>query len=66
MADYHPGQLVRIRYHLRPDTGGVVHHVTKTLVVLRDGRRFSLRTGRMYGAGVSMTRMEPWTRKAKS
>lgn len=61
MADtYHPGQLVRIRAHLRPDRGGYVDHVTKTQVVLRTGERFSLRTGRLYGTGVSTTRIEPW------
>lgn len=58
---YHPGQLVRIIAHLRAPSAGVVHHVTRTQVVLRDGRRFLLRTGRLYGAGVSTTRLEPWT-----
>ena len=57
---YRPGQLVRIRARLRADRAGYVDHVTRTQVVLRTGERFSLRTGRLWGAGVSTTRLEPW------
>lgn len=61
---YHPGQLVRIRARLRADRAGIVDHVTRTQVVLRTGERFSLKTGRLWGAGVSTTQLEPWdTRK---
>lgn len=61
---YAPGQLVRIRARLRADRAGYVDHVTRTQVVLRTGERFSLKTGRLWGAGVSTTRLEPWdTRK---
>ena len=57
---YRAGQLVRIRTRLRADRAGYVDHVTKTQVVLRTGERFSLRTGRLLGVGVSTTRIEPW------
>lgn len=61
---YRPGQLVRIRARLRADRASVVSHVTRTQVVLRTGERFSLKTGRLLGVGVSTTRIEPWdTRK---
>ena len=57
---YRPGQLVRIRARLRADRAGYVDHVTRTQVVLRTGERFSRKTGRLWGAGVSTTRLEPW------
>jgi len=57
---YRPGQLVRIRARLRADRAGYVDHVTRTQVVLRTGERFSRKTGRLWGTGVSTTRIEPW------
>lgn len=41
-----------------------IDHVTRTQVVLRTGERFLRRTGRLYGAGVTTTRIEPWDTKA--
>lgn len=54
------GQLVRVRRMHRETTGGVVERVTATLIVLRDGTRWRRDTLRMYGAGPTADRIEPW------
>ena len=62
---WHLDQLVRIKTPLRPDRGGVVERLTKTLAVLCDGSRFYRKNGRLFGeSGVRVTSIEPWdTRK---
>jgi hypothetical protein len=40
--------------------GGTIARMTLTLVILRDGTRWSRKTGRMYGMGPTADRIEPW------
>ena len=57
---WHLGQLVRVRRMHCETRGGVVTRLTPTLVILRDGTRWSRRTGRMYGMGPTADRIEDW------
>ena len=54
------GQLVRVRRMHCRTIGRVVVRLTPTLVVLKDGTRWSRKTGRLYGMGPTADRIEPW------
>ena len=57
---FHTGQLVRVRRMHCETRAAVVVRLTPTLVILRDGTRWSRRTGRMYGMGPTADRIEDW------
>lgn len=54
------GDLVRVRRMHCDTAGGTIARMTPTLVILRDGTRWSRKTGRMYGMGPTADRIELW------
>ncbi len=52
------GDRVRVVHPVYTYARGIVLRITETLIVLRDGRRFSRRTGLLYGIGPTCTRVE--------
>ena len=58
------GDIVRVVHPVYSHTSSVVLRITPTLIVLRDGRRFSRKTGLLYGVGATSTKVERYRREA--
>lgn len=56
---WHLDQLVRV-LHGSPQ-GARILRLTPTLVITSDGRRWSRKTGVLYGVGPTATRIEVWS-----